>query len=217
MFLTDIPQKMFRSFLVFFLILTAKPAFSQNLDINMLKTINVQRNKDLDPGFKVVTNTLLPVSIAVPVTVLTVALIKKDSSLTYTGLYIAESFLVSSFITTAMKYTFRRERPFESHSFIEQEAHASSPSFPSGHASAAFSTATSLSISFPKWYVIAPAYLWAGTVAYSRMHLGVHYPSDVLAGAVIGSGTALLAHVVNKKIFGKNQQSSKVPLYINLW
>ena len=70
-------------------------------------------------------------------------------------------------------------------------------SFPSGHTSFAFATATSLSIKYPRWYVIAPSYLWAGAVGYSRMNLGVHYPSDVLAGAMLGAGSAWLTCKVN--------------------
>jgi undecaprenyl-diphosphatase len=49
-----------------------------------------------------------------------------------------------------------------------------------------------LSRSYPKWYIAAPAYLWAGSVGYSRMYLGVHYPSDVFGGAVLGTTTSLL-------------------------
>ena len=52
-----------------------------------------------------------------------------------------------------------------------------------------------------KWYVAIPAYLWAGTVAYSRMYLGQHYPSDVLAAAVIGAASSYVTRWLTKKIF----------------
>ena len=69
-------------------------------------------------------------------------------------------------------------------------------SFPSGHTSSAFAIATSLSASYPKWYVIVPSMTWATAVGVSRSWLGVHYPSDVLVGAGLGAGTALLVHVL---------------------
>lgn len=69
---------------------------------------------------------------------------------------------------------------------------------PSAHTAAAFSLATSLSIRYPKWYVIAPTAIWAGSVAFSRMNMGVHYPSDVITGALVGSGCAVLNIYVNK-------------------
>ncbi len=45
-----------------------------------------------------------------------------------------------------------------------------------------------------------PSYTWAVIVAYSRMDLGVHYPSDILIGAVIGAGSAYLCFRLNQKI-----------------
>lgn len=193
------------------------PLRAQNADIDVLQSIHVGRNERLDAPLKFVTHTVTPAAFAVPLTVFTVSLIRKDSSLVYKSIYMAESLIVASFISTAMKHAIHRKRPFETYAFIDPQVSAEAGrSFPSGHTSSAFAAATSLSISFPKWYVIAPAFLWAGTVGYSRLHLGVHYPSDVLAGAVVGSGTALLAHVINKKLFERKRKTPEA-LYIDLW
>lgn len=172
-------------------------AGAQNADINLLKKINLERNKSFDPAFKFITNTATPLSIASPIIIFSVGIIKKDCSLKQKGIYIGETLFGAAFITTAMKYSIRRDRPYVTYPFIENETPAVSPSFPSGHTSTAFATATSLSIAFPKWYVIAPSFLWATSVGYSRMHLGVHYPGDVLAGAIIGAGTAFLTYKIN--------------------
>jgi membrane-associated phospholipid phosphatase len=109
--------------------------------------------------------------------------------------------LVSGFVTISMKYAIQRDRPFVTYPDIQKLTGAGSPSFPSGHTSEAFATATSLSLAFPKWYVIAPSFLWASAAGYSRMHLGVHYPSDVLVGALVGAGSAWLCHELNKRYF----------------
>ena len=61
----------------------------------------------------------------------------------------------------------------------------SSTSFPSGHSAAAFAFASAVSRDKP-WLAIAVQFL-AGSVAYSRVHTGVHYPGDTVAGALIGA------------------------------
>ncbi len=73
-------------------------------------------------------------------------------------------------------------------------------SFPSGHASLSAALVTSWSLSHPRWYVIGPGALWATGVALSRVHLGVHYPSDVLAGAVLGVGVAVLVDQLRRTV-----------------
>ena len=184
----------------FGIILLTNHSFSQNKDIEWLREINIERNKALDPTFHVFDKSLTPVMIGAPLTVLTIGIIKKDSTITRKGLYMVGTFCVNSAFTLGLKYTVNRDRPFVTYPEIEKLSVAGSKSFPSGHTSAAFAAATSLTIAFPKWYVATPSFLWASAVGYGRMHLGVHYPSDVAVGAAIGAGSALLCHWLNKKI-----------------
>ncbi len=65
-----------------------------------------------------------------------------------------------------------------------------STSFPSGHAATAFAFAYAVGRHLPGFAV--PIRLLAGGVAYSRVHLGVHYPGDVVFGSIIGAGTAAM-------------------------
>jgi len=181
-----------------FLLLFPLNLFSQNLDINILKDINVNRNKSLDGTFRLFTNSAAPIAYGIPVILFGIGLIKKDSVTKQNALYIGTSVLSSAIVSEILKYSINRPRPFVTYPFIEKVASGGSASFPSGHTSDAFSFATSISIAYPKWYVIIPSYTWAGFVAYSRMDLGVHYPSDVLAGAIFGAGSAYLSYEVLK-------------------
>jgi membrane-associated phospholipid phosphatase len=104
----------------------------------------------------------------------------------------------SAAITYILKHAINRDRPFITYPSLDPAISVSSASFPSGHTSNSFALATSLSLAYPKWYVIAPSYLWASSVVYSRLHLGVHYPSDILGGVVIGVGSAYLNYKLNK-------------------
>jgi membrane-associated phospholipid phosphatase len=84
----------------------------------------------------------------------------------------------------------RRRRPF-SRSRPALIRMPRSTSFPSGHTAAAFAFATAASAEMP---ILAPALVpIASAVAYSRVHTGVHFPSDVTAGVAIGVGSGLIA------------------------
>ena len=67
-------------------------------------------------------------------------------------------------------------------------------SFPSGHTAASFAVGVLLFRKLPKRYGI-PALVLAALIGFSRLYLGVHYPSDVLAGALLGTGISYAAEV----------------------
>ncbi len=194
-----------KSFLLLLLFLPCS-LFSQNLDIRILRSINSPETLRSDKFFQFVSNSNTYLVIGIPATIGTIGLIKHDDKLLRDACAAIAAITINSGITEAMKYSINRKRPFTTYMDIVKKSPAGSPSFPSGHTSSAFAAATSLSLTYPKWYVIVPSLCWAATVGYSRMDLGVHYPSDVLAGAVIGAGSAWLTHYVNKKLILKSRK-----------
>jgi membrane-associated phospholipid phosphatase len=189
-----------KKILVFVLLLQSLTIYSQNADIRILRHINLNRNERLDGAFTTITNSASPISIAAPILVFGTGLIEKDKNIQQKGLVMGATVIVAATISTTLKHAINRTRPFVTYPDIQKVGSGGSPSFPSGHTSDAFSTATSLSLAFPKWYVIAPSYTYASLVGYSRMHLGVHYPSDVMAGAIIGASSAYLCYKAQKWI-----------------
>lgn len=89
------------------------------------------------------------------------------------------------------KNTFRRNRPPAAIAGFQAAITASDRfSLPSGHTSAAFLCATFLCLALG--WLFLPLYLWATAVGASRVVLGVHFPSDTVLGAVLGSSVAVL-------------------------
>lgn len=117
------------------------------------------------------------------------------------GFELLGSLAVAGITTQTLKWTFDRPRPYETFSSVSPYKKETGHSFPSGHTAIAFASATSISLQFKKWYVVIPAYTWAAGVGYSRLYLGAHYPSDVLAGALVGIGSAFIGRWLSDKIF----------------
>jgi membrane-associated phospholipid phosphatase len=186
-------------FLVF-LVSYSVSSFSQNIDIEILRSINSSATLPSDDFFRFISNSEIYVGLGIPAGMAAAGLFNKDDKLLNNACVTFASAALTSGISTLLKYSINRDRPFVTYPDITRKTDVNSPSFPSGHTSNAFSTATSVSLAYPKWYIIVPSFAWAGTVGYSRMALGVHYPSDVLAGAIIGSGTAWLTYRINKKL-----------------
>jgi undecaprenyl-diphosphatase len=108
------------------------------------------------------------------------------------ALQAALAFALELSIQKALKHLFKRHRPCMRFSNV---AHLIPPpdvySFPSGHTAGAFLTAVLLGYAAPVMAV--PLTCWAFCVGYSRVYAGVHFPADVLAGIVLGVGSALVA------------------------
>jgi membrane-associated phospholipid phosphatase len=187
---------------VVFILFISLNAHAQNWEVNLLNDINPQQPTS---GFWQKTSaSTYAVSVGVPATQLIVGFIKKDKKLQRQGWQTVGGLAISTIVTQGLKYTIKRDRPYEQYPLlINPYSIETDKSFPSGHTSTAFAVATSLSLQYRKWYVVVPAYAWASSVGYSRLYLGEHYPTDVLAGAAIGAGSALLSQYLNKKLFTK--------------
>ncbi len=106
-------------------------------------------------------------------------------------------------ITEVLKYAFDRARPCDvlpNANLLTPNACAmeGDPAFPSGHASRIFAVAAFLAVYF-RWPVKVSSAFFAILAGISRVYLGVHWPSDVLAGAALGVGLALLFVVVARR------------------
>jgi membrane-associated phospholipid phosphatase len=187
-----------RIIIALIIIITGFAGKSQSLDYQFIYEVNAEeRPKNLDKAFQFITNTGAVLPEAVPIALLGTGLLTHNKILIRQGENAALSFGVSTFVTYALKHAYNRQRPFTAHPELVKLASGGGSSFPSGHTSAAFALATSIALDNKKWYIIVPAYAWAGLVGYSRIDLGVHYPSDVIAGAVVGFASAYAGRKIN--------------------
>lgn len=120
-------------------------------------------------------------------------------------------------LVLGLKYTVGRPRPYVRRALTSRSERygpskgAGYTSFPSGHAALSAALATSWGLSYPHWYVVGPGAVWAVAVSASRLHLGLHYPSDVLVGSALGAGVAILVHHLRGSITPAPVRGDPVP------
>jgi membrane-associated phospholipid phosphatase len=199
------PALRVKAFIFYVGVLLTLDARAQNWDIDLLKQINPTNPSS--NYWSQTSNSLYWVPAAVSFGTLATGLIKKDKKLQQNGYELLISNCSAILVSEIMKSAFQRQRPSEKYpNEVFSVAGRPGRSFPSGHTIGAFATATTISLQYKKWYVTVPAFLWACSVGYSRMYLGRHYPSDVLAGAALGIGGGYLSHWVTKKIFRRQKK-----------
>lgn len=169
-------------------------AAAQNFDISLLREIN----QDAKPALVSINSFLSDYSTVLIFTTIVVIFIlgyfKKSRKIRLQSVYLFTSVVLADLTANVVKYIVQRERPFLTYTDIMKYGEGGGYSFPSGHTAEAFAMATAIALTYRKWYIVIPVYLWACAIGYSRMQLGAHYPSDVLMGILLGSIISLVCY-----------------------
>lgn len=136
----------------------------------------------------------------------------KPKSLLYILLFVAIGVTVSDQVSGIFKYGVARLRPCHDpqlQSVMRIVKCGGAYGFYSAHASNTFFLASYLTFLLKdklKWFPYA-IFVWAAVVAYSRIYLGVHFPGDVLVGAIVGILLGIIFSMLAKKVINKQKVS----------
>ncbi|RPI66879.1 MAG: phosphatase PAP2 family protein [Ignavibacteriae bacterium] len=180
-------------------------------EANLTYQANTIESTALRDVSKVASDALIPLAVGIPAGlylygITNMAAFNGDQSAwrysSESGLQMAVTMGVTYGITLLLKNVIDRPRPYQAYpDCITNYAHDADGSMPSGHSAGSAALATSLSLRYPEWYVIAPSVLYALYTGFARMNLGMHYLSDVLAGYALGVGVAVGIHAINEELF----------------
>lgn len=174
---------------------------SLSYDAAIVHNLTNLRNPTLVATSKIVSHSLVPISIALPSSHLLYGYISNDRKAVLNGFLIGASELLQFTVMTGVKSIVQRERPFIAHKdCIIPNDTESFWSFPSGHSGGSACLATMLSLRYKHWAVTTTAVTYSLYTMFARMHLGVHYPTDVAAGALVGIGSGVLIHSLSHHI-----------------
>ena len=135
-------------------------------------------------------------------------------SLFYILLFVALGITASDQIANIFKFGFERLRPFHDPSLeglLREVKCGGKFGFYSAHSSNSFFVATYLTMLLGKKIKQLPYFLfvWAAIVAYSRVYLGMHFPGDIIVGAIMGILLALFFGTLAKKVIKKSEVTTQ--------
>jgi undecaprenyl-diphosphatase len=189
------------------LLVLFSPAFSQpdpsNLDVRLFRSINNSQSQFKSSLLGVTDNSVWPIAVATPISLTIYGLLSDRDETFESGVLLGCTEVLEYSVSSLLKVGVRRGRPYKALAHVNT-GHLDSAdpySFPSGHTAGAFAIATMLALRYsknPEVYI--PAFVWAGLVGYGRIYFGLHYPSDVLGGALVGAGSSLLVYKYKDEI-----------------
>lgn len=176
----------------------------------LVRDVNIVGAEGLHSASALVSDALLPVTLGIPAGMYFFGILQPVYTilphdyryLAETGLQAAVTQVLTYGVALGVKAATNTPRPFRAFpDCIRGYQDPLGTSFPSGHAAGSAALATTLSLRYPHWYVITPSVVYALATGISRLHLGVHYLSDVLAGYLLGTGVAILVHTLRNTLF----------------
>ena len=151
---------------------------------------NTSTDRDIASAVQNFGQGLVPVGLAAGV--IGVGVVARSPSITRAGGRLAGSLIVSALITQGLKDAVGRARPYQGPAETGLKPFSGWASMPSGHTTAAFAIATSLSDDIHRPWATIGLYALAAGTGVSRMVMDAHWFSDVVAGAIIGTSSAKL-------------------------
>ncbi len=174
-----------------------------NWDVRLFRKINNNRSPFKDRFLDVFDRSMLPMAFLMPASTFIYGRAYDKTYDENTGYLLFASELTNTALTFGTKIFIKRKRPMNRlpHCYIKGKPALDVYSFPSGHTSTTFSIATMFTLRYPSYpLVYVPMYAWAVIVAYGRPYFGMHYPTDLLAGAVYGAGSSILIFSLRKEL-----------------